>query len=149
MAPPHFPVWNFARRKLISYFFNILFICFSMYNNRVWLSWYWGRWKGHRTWVRIPGPPMYFMLFLLIWSGVYTGVKTTMCPQGSIIRSPGGQIWRPLHEGPSCIPVKVQHGILEVNMGQIFGPKSLLLAPPNYCLPGPFSFSFYFYIFFI
>ena len=34
--------------------------------------------KGYRTWVRIPGPPNYFILFFFQWSDACTGGMTTM-----------------------------------------------------------------------
>ena len=115
---------------LILCFSNIMINCCLIYNKPAWLSWCWGEWKGHRTWVRIPGPPCYFTIFFLTWWGVCTGIKTIMDHQLATIRSKADQIQRPSHEGLPCILVNVQHWNLKVKRGPLdFGPRMAMDTP--------------------
>ena len=105
--------------------------------------------KGHKTWVRIPGPPCYFTIFFLAWSDVCTGTKTIMDHQLATIGSKADQIQRPSHEGLPCILVNVQHGNQEgQHWTKAFGLRLLLAPPFLFWHQAQFLSFFSFYIFF-
>ena len=105
------------------------------------------------TWVRFPGPPIYFILFLVTCfyaafiqrSIIHPTPWRATCPQGSIQRSGSGVY----HMHQSAVPhtrQESQHGLAFHGPNCLHMPPNWVRKPPMFALSSLFFFLF-FYLF--